>query len=54
MRNEMQNNYRKEISIPLFIPVLIIIISTIAFINISNSNAIASSNQNIIETNSQN
>jgi len=54
MRNEMQNNYRKEISIPLFIPVLIIIISTIAFINISNSNAIASSNQNIIENNSQN
>lgn len=56
MRNEMQNNYKKEISIPLFIPVLIIIISIIVFIHISNSNAtvIASTKQSIEETNSQN
>lgn len=56
MENKIQNNSRKEISIPLFIPLLIIIISIIVFINVSNSNStvIASSNQSVAETNSQN
>ena len=56
MENKIQNNSRKEISIPLFIPLLIIIISIIVFVNVSNSNStvIASSNQGIAETNSQN
>lgn len=56
MENKIQNNSRKEISIPLFIPLLIIIISIIVFVNVSNSNStvIASSNESIAETNSQN
>lgn len=56
MENKIQNNSRKEISIPLFIPLLIIIISIIVFVNVSNSNStvIASSNQNVAETNSEN
>jgi len=56
MENKIQNNSRKEISIPLFIPLLIIIIAIIVFVNVSNSNStvIASSNQSIAETNSEN
>ena len=56
MENKIQNNSRKEISIPLFIPLLIIIISIIVFVNVSNSNStvIASSNQSVAETNSEN
>lgn len=56
MKNERQNNSNKEISIPLFIPLLIIIISIIVFVNISNSNStvIATSNQEVAETNLQN
>ena len=56
MENKIQNNSRKEISIPLFIPLLIIIIAIIVFVNVSNSNStvIASSNESIAETNSQN
>lgn len=56
MENKIQNNSRKEISIPLFIPLLIIIIAIIVFVNVSNSNStvIASSNQSVAETNSQN
>ena len=56
MENKIQNNSRKEISIPLFIPLLMTIISIIVFANVSNSNStvIASSNQTIAETNSQN
>lgn len=56
MENKRQNNSNKEISIPLFIPLLIIIISIIVFINISNSHStvIATTNQDVAETNSQN
>ena len=56
MENKKQNNLNKEISIPLFIPLLIIISSIIIFVNVSNSNStvIASSNQNVEEINSQN
>jgi len=56
MENKTQNNSRKEISIPLFIPLLIIIISIIVFVNVSNSNStvIASPNQGVAITNSQN
>ena len=56
MRNEMQNNYKKEISIPIFIPLLIIIISIIVVINVSNFNStvIASTNEGVAETDSQN
>ena len=55
MENKIQNNSRKEISIPLFIPLLIIIISIIVFVNVSNSNStvIASTNQGVTEANSQ-
>lgn len=54
MENKIQNNSRKEISIPLFIPLLIIIIAIIEFVNVSNSNStvIASSNESVAETNS--
>lgn len=56
IENKRQNNSKKEISIPLFIPLLIIIISIIVFVNISNSHStvIASTNQGVAETNSQN
>lgn len=56
MENKIQNNSRKEISIPLFIPLLIIIISIIVFVNVSNFNStvIARSNESVAETNSQN
>lgn len=56
MENKTQNNSRKEISIPLFIPLLIIIIYIIVFVNVSNSNStvIASQNQGVAKTNSQN
>lgn len=56
MENKIQNNSRKEISIHLFIPLLIIIIAIIVFVNVSNSNStvIASSNESVAETNSQN
>ena len=56
MKDKTQNNLKKEISIPLFIPLLIIIFAINAFINVSNSNStvIASTNQGVAETNSQN
>lgn len=57
MKNRTQNNSkRKEISIPLIIPVLIIIISIFVFVNISNSNSIsfASTEQGVAETNLNN
>ncbi len=56
MENKIQNNSRKEISIPLFIPLLIIIISIIVFVNISNthSTVVASTDQGVAETSSQN
>lgn len=56
MENKRQNNSKKEISIPLFIPLLIIIISIIVFVNVSNSNStvVASTNQGVAETNSKN
>lgn len=54
MENKTKDNTKKEISIPLFIPVLIIIIFITVFIYISNSKAMASTDHNIIETNSKN
>lgn len=56
MENKRQNNSKKEISIPLFIPLLIIIISIIVFVNFSNSHStvVASTDQGAVETNSQN
>ena len=51
---ENKTNSRKEISIPLFIPVLIIIISITVLIHISNFKTIASTEHNTIETNFQN
>ena len=56
MEDKKQKNTNKEISIPLFIPLLIIIIFIIVFVNLSNSysTVIASTNQGVAETNSQN
>ena len=56
MEDKRKNNSEKQISIPLFIPVLIIIVSVIVFINVSNLNStvIASTNQGKEETNPQN
>lgn len=55
MENRTQNNSkRKEISIPLIIPVLIIIISIVVFVNASNSMSFASTNQGMEETNLNN
>lgn len=56
MRNKRQNNSKKEISISLFIPLIIIVLCIILFINVSNSNAtvIASTNEGISGTVAQN
>lgn len=56
MKNEIQNNSKKENSILFFISLLIIIISIIVFVSVPNSNStvIASTNQEVVETNSQN
>ena len=56
MEDKTQKNTKKEISIPLFIPLLIIITFIIVFMNVSNFNSavIASANQEIAETYSQN
>lgn len=56
MENKIQNNSRKEISVPLFVPLFIIIISIIVFVNVSNSHSavVASTEQGVTETHSQN